>query len=545
MKKITWAGACMAAVLALLVIGCEQDPAPVVVERVMLNMTELTLMRGETARLTAAVMPENADNKTVTWQSSDTSVVTVGNDGTVTAVNAGTATITARAGDKTAVCAVTVNEITVNPEPVAVESVALDKETLTLMRGETGKLTATVLPENANGRTVAWSSSDEAVVTVGNDGTVTAHSAGTATVTAQAGDKTAACAVTVNPIPVTDITLSAPTLTLTPGTTSKLTATVMPENADDTTVTWSSSDEAVVTVGNDGTVTTIAEGTVTITAKAGGKAAECTVSVKQILNPVESVALNKAALTLTRGDTEQLTATVTPSNADDKTVAWSSSKPDVATVDADGTVTTHKAGETTITATTQEGGKTATCAVTVNPIHVTDITLNTTTLTLMRGATGTLTATVMPDNADDKTVTWQSSDTAVATVDADGTVTAVKQGAATITATTRDSGMTATCEVTVKPVLIAVESVTFNKKTLTLICGETERLMATVMPSNADDKTVAWSSSNAEIAMVSDDGTVAARKVGTARITASAGGKEAECTVTVNSISVENVTLNK
>ncbi|MDE6773373.1 MAG: Ig-like domain-containing protein, partial [Treponemataceae bacterium] len=337
-KHTTWIAVLCAALLALHVIGCEQDSASVAVERVTLDMTELTLTRGETARLTATVLPENADDKTVTWSSSDRSVAAVDAYGQVTAYEKGTATIYAQAGGMVATC-----HVTVNPESVAVENVALDKETLTLVRGETARLTATVTPENANVRTVDA------------DGTITANKAGMATVTAQAGGKTAACAVTVNPIPVTDITLSAPTLTLTPGTTSKLTATVMPDNADDKTVTWSSSDEAVATVDADGTVTTIAEGTVTVTAQAGGMTAACTVSVKQILNPVQSVALNKAALTLTRGDTEQLTATVTPGNADVKTVAWSSSNTDVATVDADGTVTTHKAGETTITATTQEG----------------------------------------------------------------------------------------------------------------------------------------------------------------------------------------------
>ena len=109
MKKTIWIAACMAALLALLVIGCENDSAPVAVENVALNTTTLTLVPVKTERLTATVTPSNADDKTVTWQSADTSVATVGNDGTVTAVKAGTATITAQADDRTAECMVTVH----------------------------------------------------------------------------------------------------------------------------------------------------------------------------------------------------------------------------------------------------------------------------------------------------------------------------------------------------------------------------------------------------------------------------------------------------
>ncbi|MDE5613862.1 MAG: Ig-like domain-containing protein, partial [Treponemataceae bacterium] len=104
MKKTIWIAACMAAVLALLVIGCENDSAPVAVENVALNTTTLTLVSGKTERLTATVTPSNADDKTVAWSSSDETVVMVGSDGTVVAIKPGTAVITARAGGKTAVC---------------------------------------------------------------------------------------------------------------------------------------------------------------------------------------------------------------------------------------------------------------------------------------------------------------------------------------------------------------------------------------------------------------------------------------------------------
>ncbi|MDE5799272.1 MAG: Ig-like domain-containing protein, partial [Treponemataceae bacterium] len=290
MKKQTWLAACMAAACAFaLVIGRSSETESGAVERVTLNATTLTLSPGATGKLTATVLPENADDKTVTWSSSDTEVATVGEDGTVTAVKAGEATITARAGGKTAVC-----EVTVKPILIAVERVTLNATTLTLSPGATGKLTATVLPENADDKTVTWSSSDTEVATVGEDGTVTAVKAGEATITARAGGKTAVCEVTVKPIliAVESVTLNETTLTLMRGETGNLTATVLPENADDRTVMWSSSDTAVATVDENGTVAAVGIGTATIYAQAGNKQAACRVTVRLLDAEAEGFEIN-------------------------------------------------------------------------------------------------------------------------------------------------------------------------------------------------------------------------------------------------------------
>ena len=158
------------------------------VSKVSLDRTSLTLDVGNSTTLTATVSPSNATDKTVTWSSSNTSVATVSN-GTVMAVSAGTATITAMAGSKTATCIITVE--------VPVSSVSLNYSSLTLTEGDSFTLTATVSPSNATNKTVTWSSSNTSVATV-SKGTVKAVAAGTATITAKAGDKTATCKITVN-----------------------------------------------------------------------------------------------------------------------------------------------------------------------------------------------------------------------------------------------------------------------------------------------------------------------------------------------------------
>ena len=266
---------------------------------------------------------------------------------------------------------------------------------------------------------------------------------------------------------------------------------------------------------------------------------------------VTGVTLNKATITLLVGGSETLTATVAPKDAANKKVAWKSSDAAVATVDANGKVTGVKAGEATITVTTEDGGKTATCKVTVSDkeIDVTGVTLNKTVLSLETGASETLTATVTPEDATNKNVTWKSSDESVATVDASGKVTGVKAGEATITVTTEDGGKTATCKVTVSNKEVNVTGVTLNKSTLSLNVGASETLTATIAPADATNQNVTWKSSDAAVATVDANGKVTGVKAGTATITVTTedGGKTATCAVTVkaNTVAVTGVTLNK
>ena len=249
---------------------------------------------------------------------------------------------------------------------IAVTSVELDADEMTLTVGDEGQLQATVAPEDATDADVDWSSSDVSVATVDGAGNVTAVAEGTATITAKAGDKAATCTVTVKAatIAVTSVELDADEMTLKVGDEGQLQATVAPENAANKSVTWSSSNESVATVEQNGKISAVGVGEATITAKAGDKTATCKVTVTAAAVAVTSVALDNTTLALTVGDAAvQLTATVAPDNATDKTVTWSSDKTSVATVDATGKVTAVAAGTATITATA--GDKTATCTVTV------------------------------------------------------------------------------------------------------------------------------------------------------------------------------------
>ncbi len=345
-------------------------------------------------------------------------------------------------------------------------------------------------------------------------------------------------------IAVDSVTVSPSTLNMTEGDTQKLQASVSPSDATDKTVTWSSSNDQVASVSG-GTVTALKAGTATITATAGGKKGTCSVTVAAKVYSVTGVKLDITSKELTEGESFTLKATVEPDNATDKSVTWSSSANDVASVDQSGKVTALKAGTATITVTTKDGSKKATCAITVKAkvIPVTGVTLDASAMEVDEGFSFMLTATVNPDNATDKSVTWSSSDATVATVSQTGEVTGVKKGTATITVTTNNGGKTATCTVTV---IARVASVSLDKNTLELAEGEFATLVATVLPENANEKSVTWSSSDEAVAKVDQTGKVTAVKKGTATITVTTtdGGKTASCTVTVIA-KVASVSLDK
>ena len=337
-------------------------------------------------------------------------------------------------------------------------------------------------------------------------------------------------------VAVSSVSLSKTTVDLVIGGTIQLTATVSPSNATDKSVTWSSSNQTIATVTPTGLVTANAEGTTNITANASGKTAICKVTVKKPTVAVTSVELDQTEITLKKGATQTLKATVKPDNATDKTVSWASSKTDIATVDNTGKVTAIAKGSATITASC--GGKTATCKVNVT-IPVESVSLSETSLTLEKGSSATLTATVKPDDATDKTVSWNSTNTSVATVTSGGIVVAVGGGTATIMATAGDQ--TAVCNVTVT---VSVTGITLDIPSMNLIKGETKALTATISPTDATDKTVTWTSNNSSIASVDNYGIVTAQGGGTTTIVATCSGKTAYCNVTVT-VPVSSVSLNK
>ncbi len=354
-----------------------EDYPDVDVTDIILDAETLELNKGDSVKLEATILPENATNKNITWSSSDNKVVKVNSSGTVTAIKEGKAIITVKAEDSdiTATCKVKVIDPNIN---TGVKSVKLNKTETTIGKGQTEKLEATVLPENATNKNVTWSSSNRDVAIVDQNGYVKGINPGTARITVRTVDHgfKAICNVTVinsQDIFVTGVSLNKEETTLEKGQTEKLVATVLPENATNKHVLWSTSNVDIVSVDGGGNITGEKVGTATITARTedGEFKATCQVTVTEAsVIRVEGVTLNKIEISLKKGAEETLIPTVSPENATNKNVTWSSSNINIATVDENGKVKAVSKGIAVITVKTVDGKFKATCQVTVTDEEV-------------------------------------------------------------------------------------------------------------------------------------------------------------------------------
>lgn len=446
--------------------------------------------------------------------------------------------------ESTAVLEHTNNDQTDLSVVVPVTGISLNKNETTIARGATEQLTATVVPEGT-GSTVAWSSDNEEVATVDQNGLVTAVGKGTANITATAGGQSASCKVTVN-APLQGIQITGEQSTIKKGQTTQLSVIYEPEDTtDDATVTWSSDNEDVATVDQTGLVKAVADGTANIKAKVGTLEATYAITVQEV--KLNSIAI-KDATTIHRGGTETLEVTYDPENTtDDKTVVWESSDPTVANVDGSGTVTAVGIGSAKITA--KVGNHTDVCVVTVDaPLESIDVQ---DALELVKNQTAVINYELVPSDTTDKApVTFTSSDPTVATVDENGKVTALKAGTTVITLKGAND---VTAEVTVTVTEIPIDTVSLDKESAVIEKGQTTELTAVVGPETTTDenKSIKWSSSDPSVVTVSPEQTNSGDKVtvtatdkgGTATITAEAwNGTKAECVITVP-VHIENVTL--
>lgn len=543
---------------------------------IRLNTQTLVLKKDATAKLTVTFQPQDASNKKVTWKSSADHIVSVSQDGTLTAKAAGTATITALAeeGGHVASCTVTVSET-----DVPVQSVAINAPNKTLKVGETSQLSAIITPRNATARDVAWSSSSDSVSVEASTGKITAVKQGTATITATVGGKNATCEIQVtDTIPVTEIKLNTTQLTMKANETTQLLVSVTPDNATNAKVTWQSNNPTFVEVEPDtGWITAKQKTTnpVTITATTAdgsNKTATCQVTVTEAAGtavPVTSVTVLPKTLELDVAQEQLLSFEIQPMNATNKKVTWSSSSTDV-TVDQTGLVRAVKAGgRATITATTADGQKTDTCTVTVRgetppPQPTPTLSLSPELLPLKVGGTGTLTAVLTNGNAQDIVWSIENDQQIIRITPASNkqtaTITADKIGEAVVKVsyTDKQSSTVVTDTSTIKVTDSStpetpVEGVTIQNVPASLEKGKTHLLTATVLPAEAN-QAVTWNSETPATASVNPTtGEVTALAAGQAVITATSVGepkKTAQVTITITDstkpdIPVQSVSIDQ
>ncbi|MBQ4862768.1 Ig-like domain-containing protein [Pseudoalteromonas sp. MMG013] len=533
MAQLTYPIFCI--IISVLLISCGEasnspagdsnDSSSVVkVTGVALSTNNVTLAVGETVAFPVTITPITATNKNIRWLSNNVSVANIASTGLITAIAEGSAVITVTTDDGSFSATTT---ITVFAATVSVSGIALSLADAILNVNNTLSLRAFVVPSNASDQNVFWSSSNIAVANVNSLGLVTAHSEGSAiiSVTTNDGAFTAQSNIIVPKvtIPVTGVSLNTNDATLAINDTFSMQATISPSNASNKSVTWSTSDPSVASISNDGLVTANKAGSaiLTVTTNDGEFVAHASLAVIEQITPVTGAALSTRDVTVAIGESVELIATVSPSTATNKHVSWSSSRSIIASVDNNGSVTANSVGSAVITVSTQDGAFTAKANIVVPAsfVPVTGVSLTLSDTTLGINDTLTIGADISPNNASNKSVLWSSSNTAIASITASGTLVAHKEGSTTITVTTNDGEFTAQTHITVTTETIPVTGVTLSNNELNVSTGETTTLIATILPSAATNKNITWASSDQMIATVSNTGIVNGISSGKAIIT--------------------------
>lgn len=524
------------------------------VREILLNKKAVTLYSDEKnpVQLTQTILPADAGNKAVTWETSNPAVVTVTDKGLVSVVAAGEAVVTCRSvsnPDVTAECRFTILQ--------AVTGIDLNITSINTTSDEINLtyLKPTIHPANAYNKAVTWESSDPKVATVTSDGIVALKGVGEATITCRSVSTpyiTETCRVTIVQA-VTGLTLSEKSIVRYSNNKDgiQLHATLEAAELSDREVRWTTSNASVATVSNSGIVYPKGVGTAVITCTSVSNpdaSDECLVTIRQ---SVTNISLNKTEITCYSDDlgSVQLIASTSPASAANKDLLWTSSDLAVATVSEEGLVTLIGPGTAVISCSSVSDPEiSATRAITVYQA-VTSLALNMDRVMryTSESATVQLDAYALPSYAYNRDVAWESSNHSVATVTSNGLVNLLEAGEATITCTSVSRpDLSAVCRIAV---IQAVTSVTLDRQAISLYNDETAgiQLNATILPENAVNKDLVWSSSNPSVVQVSDQGEISISGTGIAVITCRALSNpfaSASCRIEVKQ-AVQSIILNE
>ena len=429
------------------------------IEKILFTDEVFYLKIGDKLDLTKNIIvePIGADIYDLIWVSSNSEVVSVDKKGNVIAKGIGEVVVKASFNNLVDECKIIIQENDVLPD-----SINLSSQNVDMYIGEKKIINAIILPENSTNKEVKWESSDSSVARVEN-GQIFGVSVGYVVITATTTNgKSSSCNVNIKEILAESISLEYPNISLGIGDTQVVNYDIKPSNTTNKTLIWKSSDSTIASVSG-GKITAKKAGKATITATtSNGKSASISVTVTENQVLASSVSFDKAAFSLKVGESYTLNATVSPGNTTNKALTWKSSDSTVVSVSG-GKITAKKAGKATITATTSNG-KSASISVTVTNaiVNVTGINIENGTegVVYLNTLDGTnslkLNAIVYPSNANNKKITWSSSNTNVATVDVNGNVIIKNLGTAKINVVTDDGKYTDSFNVIAKKKVILV-----------------------------------------------------------------------------------------
>jgi uncharacterized protein YjdB len=536
-------------------------PLPKPVASVIVSIGVATLLPGQSTPAYAILRDADGnvlEDRVVTWASSNTNVAIVTPSGVVYAIAPGTTQIVASSEGFSDDVTVSVQSTTPTPpppsgtptEPVATVSASIASTTVMVGQSlQASAVTRDATGKVLNGRSITWASSNNGIASVSPTGVVTGVSAGSATITATSESKNGALniAVTAAPlVPVATVSVSLGASGGNPGQTTQATATTRDAGGavlSGRTIAWATSNASVAIVSPTGVVTAIAAGTANIIATSEGKSGSATYNVTvPPPAPVATVTVSLATSTLNIGQTTQASAVTRDASGfvlSGRAVSWSSSNPSIATVSSTGVVTAVAAGSASITATSETKTGSATASVNAPaPAPVSTVTVSLATSTIQPGQTSQASAVTRDANGNvltGRTITWTSSNNAVATVSSNGLVTGVAAGSATITATSETK--TGSAGITVQAVApVPVATVSVSLASSTIQSGQTSQATAVARDASNNvltGRVVTWSSSNTAVATVSSSGLVTGVAAGSATITATSETKTGSASITV------------
>lgn len=502
---------------------------------------ESSVIRTKPTKLEYTIFPENAGTKELEWNSENPEVATVDANGVVTGKKLGKTVITAKTKDGTDITASTI--LTVLPLK-KVETMTFAEPLVSIIKTEDKIISLTLNSEEVDNKSMVWTSSDESVATVVQnmnavyplEAIVVAHKVGKATIKAEAQDgsgMSATCEVEVTPLMVSDFSLQTASVVKTIPT--QLEANFTPAEADNKKLKWTSLTPDIATVTEDGMMTGLKMGTAKVKAETTDGSNLSNIFEVQVMALLVSTISLPAESSIVKTESMKLEYSILPLALANRKLKWSSNATYIASVDeSTGVITAHKVGDAIITATATDGSKvSASTRIHVTPLKVSQIELSTKALDVLWSTTETLTATVSPELADNKTLKLTSDNEDVATVTQEGVVKGLKVGNANITVMATDgSGVSATCKVTVKPVVIDLST-----KTINLRKGESyAEQIVSVLPEHYEHKEVVWTSADDSIASINSEGVITAVKPGITTIKYKLGFDSnitAECKVIV------------
>lgn len=487
------------------------------------DTTEINMVKGDTRKINLTLEPKDATDTNVTWTSLDEKVAKVDATGKVTASGVGSTSIIIEAALANSAGNKAKTTVKVNVRE-KLQSIAFESKTTYINVGGTKQIEIIYRPAENINKEVTFSSSDTSIFTVDKKGVIKGVAVGQAILTCKSAEpvdiQTCTVVVTASEVPAKDFSITPAAETMYVGATLQLVKKFNPENATNQNVTWNSSDTSIASVNSTGTVRAVREGKAVISAvytdTKDGKPLIRTSNITVTNAPINvtDFDVNPDTSNILIGGKFTITPVFKPNNATNKNVEYQSLDENIVKVDEKGEVTGVGAGDAIIQCQAEDGGFIATCFVHVD--NAIQFSLSPSTKSIVVGRSFKLKKVTVPEDAK-KAAEWSTSNAKIATVDANGKVTAKSLGSCTIKCRLTKYNQTAKCKVKVQKLK---SSVGIEKKNIRIGIGQTYKLKNTIKTNDTSKPKLNWRSANKRIASVNKNGKIKGRRVGKTKIIA-------------------------